>query len=148
MEACASSHHWARELIALGHQVKLMPAQYVKPYVKRGKNDAADAEAICEAVTRPTMRFVAIKTPEQQSAMMQRREAVALHYSRGEFGTWEDLAGALGRERAKDVTLDYVDGFAARRTIGASAPEQGRPEADRERVERVRSLERDRGMER
>lgn len=70
MEACASSHYWARELIALGHDVKLMPAQYVKPYVKRGKNDAADAEAICEAVTRPTMRFVGIKSPEQQSAMM------------------------------------------------------------------------------
>ena len=73
MEACASSHFWARELIALGHEVKLMPAQYVKPYVKRGKNDAADAEAICEAVTRPTMRFVGIKTPEQQSAMMLHR---------------------------------------------------------------------------
>ncbi|MEL7188005.1 MAG: transposase, partial [Pseudomonadota bacterium] len=58
MEACASSHYWARELAALGHEVTLMPAQYVKPYVKRQKNDAADAEAICEAVTRPTMRFV------------------------------------------------------------------------------------------
>ena len=56
IEACASSHYWARELVALGHDVKLMPAQYVKPYVKRGKNDAADAEAICEAVARPTMR--------------------------------------------------------------------------------------------
>jgi transposase len=78
MEACASSHHWARELIALGHEVKLMPAQYVKPYVKRGKNDAADAEAICEAVTRPTMRFVAIKTPEQQSAMMLHRVRLVL----------------------------------------------------------------------
>ena len=78
MEACASSHHWARELIALGHQVKLMPAQYVKPYVKRGKNDAADAEAICEAVTRPTMRFVAIKTAEQQSAMMLHRVRLIL----------------------------------------------------------------------
>ena len=67
MEACASAHHWARELTALGHQVKLMPAQYVKAYVKRGKNDAADAEAICEAVTRPNMRFVGIKQPEQQT---------------------------------------------------------------------------------
>lgn len=63
MEVCASSHYWACELVALGHGVKLMPAQYVKPYAKRGKNDAADAEAICEAVTRPTMRFVGIKTP-------------------------------------------------------------------------------------
>ena len=63
MEACATSHHWAREITALGHAVKLMPPRYVKPYVKRNKNDAADAEAICEAVTRPTMRFVPIKSP-------------------------------------------------------------------------------------
>ena len=82
MEACASSHHWARELIALGHEVKLMPAQYVKPYVKRGKNDAADAEAICEAVTRPTMRFVGIKTPDQQSAMMLHRVRLILSRQR------------------------------------------------------------------
>src|SRR5580658_5333800 len=62
MEACASSHHWARELIALAHEVRLMPAQCVKPYVKRSKNDAADAEAICEAVRRPTMRLVALSS--------------------------------------------------------------------------------------
>src|SRR5438034_11645297 len=67
MEACASSHYWSRELQALGHTVRLMPPAYVKPYVKRHKNDAHDAEAICEAVTRPNMRFVATKTPEQQS---------------------------------------------------------------------------------
>jgi transposase len=79
IEACASSHYWARELVALGHNVKLMPAQYVKPYVKRGKNDAADAEAICETVTRPTMRFVGIKTPEQQSAMMLHRVRMILN---------------------------------------------------------------------
>ncbi len=60
MEACASAHHWGREIRALGHEVRLMPPAYVKPYVKRGKTDAADAEAICEAVTRPTMRFVAV----------------------------------------------------------------------------------------
>ena len=78
IEACASSHYWARELIALGHEVKLMPAQYVKPYVKRGKNDAADAEAICEAVTRPTMRFVGVKTVEQQSIMMLHRVRLIL----------------------------------------------------------------------
>src|SRR5436305_1350332 len=70
IEACASSHHWSRELKALGHTVRLMPAAYVKPYVKRQKNDAADAEAICEAVTRPTMRFVRVKSPEQQSIMV------------------------------------------------------------------------------
>ncbi len=73
VEACATSHHWARELQALGHRVRIMPANYVKPYVKRNKNDAADAEAICEAVTRPTMRFVAVKTKEQQSLMMLHR---------------------------------------------------------------------------
>jgi transposase len=73
IEACASSHHWSRELQALGHIVKLMPPAYVKPYVKRQKNDAADAEAICEAVTRATMRFVATKTPEQQSGLMLHR---------------------------------------------------------------------------
>jgi transposase len=67
IEACATAHYWARELRALGHEVKLMPPSYVKPYIKRGKNDAADAEAIYEAVTRPTMRFVPIKTVEQQS---------------------------------------------------------------------------------
>ena len=66
MEACATSHYWAREIAALGHEVRMMPARYVKPYVKRNKNDAADAEAICEAVTRPTMRFVEVKTEEQQ----------------------------------------------------------------------------------
>ena len=69
IEACASSHHWSRELQALGHTVRLMPPAYVKPYVKRHKNDATDAEAICEAVTRPNMRFVATKTPEQQSCL-------------------------------------------------------------------------------
>jgi transposase len=73
IEACASSHHWSRELQALGHTVRLMPAAYVKPYVKRQKNDAADAEAICEAVTRANMRFVATKTPEQQSCLMLHR---------------------------------------------------------------------------
>ncbi len=73
MEACATSHYWAREIEKLGHEVRLMPPRYVKPYVKRNKNDAADAEAICEAVTRPTMRFVPIKTPEQQSVLMLHR---------------------------------------------------------------------------
>jgi transposase len=70
MEACATAHHWARELTKLGHTVRLMPPAYVKPYVKRGKTDAADAEAIAEAVTRPTMRFVAVKTTEQQAVLM------------------------------------------------------------------------------
>jgi transposase len=73
IEACASSHHWSRELQALGHKVRLMPPAYVRPYVKRQKNDAADAEAICEAVTRANMRFVATKTPEQQGCLMLHR---------------------------------------------------------------------------
>lgn len=73
IEACGTAHHWGRELTALGHDVRLMPAGYVKPYVKRGKNDAVDAEAICEAVTRPTMRFVEIKSAEQQSGLMLHR---------------------------------------------------------------------------
>src|SRR5271166_3920496 len=73
IEACASSHHWSRELQALGHTVRLMPPAYVKPYVKRQKNDSTDAEAICEAVTRPNMRFVPTKTVEQQSCLMLHR---------------------------------------------------------------------------
>ena len=70
IEACGASHHWARLLQSFGHSVKLIPPQLVKPYVKRGKNDAADAEALCEAMSRPTMRFVPVKTAEQQAALM------------------------------------------------------------------------------
>ena len=81
IEACASSHHWSRELQALGHTVRLMPPAYVKPYIKRQKNDAADAEAICEAVTRANMRFVETKTPEQQSCLMAPSHAPSLHPS-------------------------------------------------------------------
>src|SRR5512133_4068141 len=73
IEACASSHHWSRELQALGHTVRLMPPAYVKPYVKRQKNDITDAEAICEAVGRPNMRFVPTKTVEQQSVLALHR---------------------------------------------------------------------------
>jgi transposase len=73
MEACATAHYWARSIMALGHRVKLMPPTYVKPYVKRQKNDVADAEAICEAVTRPTMRFVPVKSEEQQSILVLHR---------------------------------------------------------------------------
>jgi transposase len=73
IEACGSSNYWSRELQMLGHRVRLMPPAYVKPYVKRQKNDAADAEAICEAVTRANMRFVETKTPEQQSCLMLHR---------------------------------------------------------------------------
>src|SRR5438034_7368388 len=69
IEACGASHHWARLLRGLGHEVMLIPPQYIKAYVKRGKNDAIDAEAICEAMSRPTMRFVPVKTVEQQAAL-------------------------------------------------------------------------------
>lgn len=119
IEACNTSHHWARELIALGHDVRLMPAQYVKPYVKRGKNDAADAEAICEAVTRPTMRFVAVKTPEQQSVMMLHRVRLMLSRQRtqlsnamrahmSEFGVVAPV-GRLGLERLLAIVEDQDD---------------------------------------
>lgn len=85
IKPCNNSHYWARELIALGHDVKLMPAQYLKPCVKRGKNDAADTEAICEAVTRPTMRFVAVKSPEQQSLMMLHKVRLILNRQRAQI---------------------------------------------------------------
>ncbi|MEM7730917.1 MAG: IS110 family transposase [Pseudomonadota bacterium] len=97
MEACAGAHHWARELTWLGHEIRLMPPAYVKPYVKRSKTDAADAEAICEAVTRPTMRFVPVKSTERQAALLdhkardflvrQRTQTVnAIRAHLGEFG--------------------------------------------------------------
>ena len=73
IEACATAHFWARELRRLGHDVRLIPPQYVKPYVRRGKNDAADAAAICEAVSRPSMRYVPVKTEEQQSVLVMHR---------------------------------------------------------------------------
>src|SRR5512132_203570 len=73
IEACPTAHHWSRQLQALGHTVRLLPPSYVKAYLKRGKNDANDAAAICEAVTRPSMRFVPIKTKEQQTALMLHR---------------------------------------------------------------------------
>jgi transposase len=105
IEACASSHHWSRELKALGHRVRLMPPAYVKPYVKRQKNDAADAEAICEAVTRANMRFVETKTPEQQGCLMLHRtrnlfvrqqtaaiNAIRAHLAEFAFGTSRHFA--------------------------------------------------------
>jgi transposase len=70
MEACATAHHWVRTLTALGHDVRQIPPAYVKPYLRRQKNDAADAAAICEAVTRPSMRFVSVKSEEQQATLM------------------------------------------------------------------------------
>ena len=119
IEACASSHHWSRELQALGHTVRLMPPAYVKPYVKRQKNDAADAEAICEAVTRPNMRFVATKTPAQQSCLMLHRtrhlfirqqtaviNAIRAHLA--EFGIVAPV-GRRGVERLLEIAADAND---------------------------------------
>jgi transposase len=116
MEACASSHHWARELQSLGHTVRLMPPAYVKPYVKRQKNDAADAEAICEAVTRANMRFVPIKTPEQQSGLVLHRtrhllirqqtsviNAIRAHLA--EFG----IVAPVGRQGVEDLLRVIAD---------------------------------------
>ena len=90
IEACATSHHWSRELQALGHTVRLIPPAYVKPYVKRQKNDAADAEAICEAVQRPNMRFVPTKTPEQQ----RMRTATSSRICRIPSGAYPETTGA------------------------------------------------------
>jgi transposase len=110
IEACASSHHWSRALQTLGHTVRLMPPAYVKPYVKRNKNDAADAEAICEAVTRGNMRFVATKTSEQQSGLVLHRtrhlfirqqtaviNAIRTHLA--EFG----IVAAVGRNGVEEL---------------------------------------------
>jgi len=119
MEACGTSHHWARELAALGHNVRLMPPAYVKPYVKRGKTDAADADAICEAVTRPTMRFVPVKSREQQAALFLHRTRSLLVKQRtqlvnmmrgqlGEFGI--DIPKGL--ERALTIAHEIIDGEA------------------------------------
>jgi len=116
MEACATAHHWAREIAKLGHEVRLMPPHYVKPYVKRNKNDAADAAAICEAVTRPTMRFVAVKSTEQQSVLMLHRtrellvrqrtmliNAIRAHMA--EFG----IVAPVGVPRVKELLAVIAD---------------------------------------
>ena len=116
IEACASSHHWSRGLQALGHTVRLMPPAYVKPYVKRQKNDAADAEAICEAVTRTNMRFVPVKTPEERSGLMLHRtrhlfirqqtsviNAIRAHLA--EFG----VTAAVGRKGIEELLRVIAD---------------------------------------
>ena len=128
MEACASAHYWARELAKLGHRVKLMPAKDVKAYVKRNKNDAADAEAICEAVRRPTMRFVQVKSAEQQGRLMQHRtrdlllrqrtQAInALRAHLAELG----IVAAQGREGLKELLAVIADERDERLPIDARA---------------------------
>ena len=111
MEACATSHYWARELTKLGHEVRLMAPSYVKPYVKRGKSDAADAEAICEAVTRPTMRTVPIKSPEQQAVLCQHRARELLIGQRTQLSNIiRGLVGEFGHTLRKG--LSYIRAFA------------------------------------
>jgi transposase len=128
MEACATSHHWARELTRLGHEVRLMPAKDVKAYIKRNKNDAADAEAICEAVRRPTMRFVGIKSAAQQGRLMQHRTRDLLMRQRtqtinalrahmAELG----IAAAQGREGLKELLAIITDDEDPRLPIDARA---------------------------
>ena len=119
IEACATAHHWSRELSALGHEVKLMPPSYVKPYVKRHKNDAADAEAICEAVTLKNMRFVATKTVEQQSCLMLhrtrhlfiRQQTAVINAIRGHLAEFGIVApvGRKGVEALLEVVGDPSD---------------------------------------
>ena len=119
IEACASSHHWSRELKALGHTVRLMPPAYVKPYVKRQKNDATDAEAICEAVTRANMRFVATKTPEQQSGLTLhrtrhlfiRQQTAVINVIRAHLAEFGIVApvGRKGVEALLDVVANPTD---------------------------------------
>jgi transposase len=110
LEACSASHHWAREIIAVGHEVRIMPARYVKPYVQRGKSDALDAEAICEAVGRPTMRFAAIKSVEQQSALtlhrtreiLVKQETMLANLIRGCLGEF-GIVAPLGIRRVTEL---------------------------------------------
>jgi transposase len=119
IEACASSHHWSRELKVLGHTVRLMPPAYVKPYVKRQKNDTADAEAICEAVTRANMRFVATKTPEQQSCLTLhrtrhlfiRQQTAVINVIRAHLAEFGIVApvGRKGVEALLDVVANPTD---------------------------------------
>ena len=119
IEACASSHHWSREIKALGHTVRLMPPAYVKPYVKRQKNDANDAEAICEAVSRANMRFVPTKTPEQQSCLMLhrtrhlfiRQQTAVINAIRAHLAELGIVApvGRKGVEELLDVVADQSD---------------------------------------
>ena len=125
IESCGSSHHWGRLLQSFGHEVKLIPPQYVKAYVKRGKTDAADAEAIAEAVTRPTMRFVAVKTKAQQAVLMlhktrdllvrQRTMLInALRGHLGEFGVVapQGIAGVRAALRALHLERDRLPDLA------------------------------------
>lgn len=125
MEACGSAHYWARELRALGHDVRLMPPSYVKAYVKRGKNDARDAEACCEAVARPTMRFVPIKSAEQQATLMLHRTRELLVKQRTmNVNALRGHLSEFGLVAAKG--LDRVDALVGQALEDADLPEPAR----------------------
>ena len=122
IEACGTAHFWARELTGLGHEVRIIPPAYVKPYVRRNKNDAADAAAICEAVTRPNMRFVPVKTAEQQAALMLhkgrdllvRQQTMLVNALRGHMAEL-GLIASQGRAKTRDliaVIEDVIPGLA------------------------------------
>lgn len=129
MEACGSAHHWGRELAKLGHEVRLIPPQYVKPYVKGNKHDAADAEAICEAVTRPTMRFVPVKTIEQQTIaqlhqireLLIKQKTMHINALRGHLGEL-GIVRAKGQAKAGEILRLIED--AADETIPAKMRDQ------------------------
>jgi transposase len=122
MEACGSSHHWARELSALGHEVRLIPPQYVKPFVKRAKNDRNDAEAICEAGGRPGMRFVPVKSADQQA------QAMVLKVRETLIGQRTQLANSL---RGHPAEFGVIAGKGIKRITPARPPPQptARPRA-------------------
>ena len=148
MEACAGAHYWAREIGALGHTVRLMPPRYVKPYVRRGKSDAADAAAICEAVGRPSMRFVAIKTVDQQAALLQHRSrdllvrqrtmlvnAIRAHLA--EFG----IVAAGGRSALNRLLVELEDGTQAMLPAAAWAALHGLVSQVRAAEAQIRAIE-------
>src|SRR5436189_5156003 len=123
MEACGSAHHWARVIGHHGHDVKLMPPAYVKPYVKRNKNDGRDAEAICEAVSRPTMRFVTVKSIEQQATL-------AVHTTRALLVRQRTMIANSLRAALSELGIVAAPGFEGLRQLmtGREAPNEEVPE--------------------
>jgi len=123
LEACGSAHHWARVIGRYGHQVRLMPPSYVKPYVKRNKNDGRDAEAICEALSRPTMRFVAVKSVEQQATL-------AVHSTRSLLVRQRTMVANAFRAALSEIGIVAAQGVKGLRELmqQLATPSQGIPE--------------------
>ncbi len=149
VESCPGAHHWARVLGRLGHRVRIMPAAYVRPYRKRGKNDASDAEAICEAVQRPGMRFVAVKTPEQQGvlalhrarALLVRQQVALVNQMRAVLAEQGVVFGRGRRVALRGVAQLLGDAEAVRLPEGVRVVLQALVEAHAELEARVRVLE-------